>query len=212
MMRPYEEASVRAFPVATACACLLLGALFGVPASAQAGANVVLSPKVREGKIESAQHPHPQTNVQWGRAVALIDAPIDQVTAAVENYARYKDFLPGCETSRVLSQRGASALVYVQVSVLKGTYKFWAELKIKPRQGTAGTRVIEATMTKGNMERFHAQWEISSFDQNRTLVAFQILVDPDLPVPAGMVSDENQKNARRALKGLRKLIAGQPKP
>jgi ribosome-associated toxin RatA of RatAB toxin-antitoxin module len=190
---------------------LLLGALCGVPASAQAGTNIVISPKVREGKIDSAQHPHPQTNVQWGRAVALIDAPVAQVTAAIENYAQYKEFLPGCETSRVLSQRGASALVYVQVSVLKGAYKFWAELKLKPRQSTGGARVIEATMTKGNMERFHAQWEITPFDENRTLVAFQILVDPDLPVPAGMVSDENQKNARRALKGLRKLIAAKPK-
>jgi ribosome-associated toxin RatA of RatAB toxin-antitoxin module len=184
---------------------VLAGMLIGLPASAQAGTGLVISPSVRDGKIDTAQHPYPTSSTNWGRAVALVDAPADDVMAIVQDYATYKDYLPGFKASRVLSQRGASALVYVQVSVLKGALTFWAELKIKPHQG-GSTRVIEASMTKGNVEIFKATWEVTPFDENRSLVAFQLIVEPDLPLPSSLVSKENVDNARTIIRALRKRI------
>ena len=162
-----------------------------LPAAAQAGSPSV-SDEVRNGKIETSSQPHPGTNVQWGRAVALIDAPIDDVMAVIQNYGGYKTFLPHFEESRVLSQRGASALVYVKVSVMRGAANLWAEVKLKPRAGDGATRVIEGAMTKGNMDHFEAVWEVTPVEGG-TLVAFQILVDPDLPLPASLITDENLK-------------------
>jgi ribosome-associated toxin RatA of RatAB toxin-antitoxin module len=175
--------------------------------SAHADSAVLVSDVVRRGDIESTVKPQPGIDVQWGRAVAIVDAPADSVMAVLHNYAGYKDFLPNFQASRVLSQRGTSALVYIQVSIMRGAAKIWVEAKLRelPAQGT--TRRIECTMTKGNVDQFKALWEVTPYDQNRSVVAFQILVDPDMPVPSGFVNDENQKNARKAVRALRSRLA-----
>jgi hypothetical protein len=78
-------------------------------------------------------------------------------------------------------------------------------LRELPAQGS--TRSIECTMTKGNVDQFKALWQVTPYDQRRSLVAFQILVDPDLPLPTSFVNDENQKNARKAVRALRTRLA-----
>jgi ribosome-associated toxin RatA of RatAB toxin-antitoxin module len=181
-----------------------------LPAAAQAGSPTI-SDDLRNGEIETTSQPHPGTTVQWGRAVVLIDAPVDAVMAVIQNYAGYKTFLPHFEESRVLSQRGASALVYVKVSVMHGAANLWAEVKLRPRAGEGATRVIEGAMTKGNMDHFEAVWEVTPVEGG-TLVAFQILVDPDLPLPASLINNENQASARKALRALRTLLTEHKSP
>ncbi len=189
----------------TLSAITLSAALVCLPVAAQADTAPAVSSIVAEGKIESDQQPFPKSSANLGRATAIVDAPADQVLAVIQNYAEYKDFLPGFRASRVLSQRGAAALIYVQVDVMKGALKFWAELKTKARQG-GNTNSVEATMTKGNVDIFHAKWEVTPYDANRCLVTFHIMVEPDLPIPSGVVSDENQKNARGVMKALRRRM------
>jgi ribosome-associated toxin RatA of RatAB toxin-antitoxin module len=189
------------------CSLLALLAPAGMPASAQAGSGLSISAEVRQGEIDSRLLPHAGTSAQLGRAVALIDASSADVTAVLQDYGGYQKFLPNFQASRVLSQRGASALVYVQVSILHGAATIWAELKLRPHPGAGTTRVIEATMLKGNVSRFEASWEITPVDAKHTLVAFQIFVDPDMPVPTSLIDHENQKNARKAVGALRDLLA-----
>jgi ribosome-associated toxin RatA of RatAB toxin-antitoxin module len=202
---------MKRLPLAAFCFLPTLVGLAGLPAAAQAGSGVAMSAEVRGGEIDSSLMPHPGTSVQWGRAVVLLAAPAADVMAVLQNYAGYQTFLPNFEASRVLSQRGAAALVYVQVRILHGTATIWAELKLRPRQAGGATKVIEATMLKGNVSRFEATWEVTPVDEQRTLVAFQIFVDPEVPVPTSLVNRENQKNARKAVAALRDLMA-QRKP
>lgn len=177
-------------------------------ADAQASAPS-MSPVVRSGEIDSSLQPHPGTSVQWGRAEAIVDAPADAVMAVLQNYGGYKDFLPNFQASRVLSQRGSAALVYMQVSVMRGAAQIWVELKLRERAVQGTTRTIDATMTKGNVDHFEARWQVTPLDAQRSVVSFQILVDPNLPLPASMVDGENQKNARKALGALRTTMAAQ---
>ena len=189
------------------CLCGLLGvaAVVVAPAGAQAGTSAPVTAQIAGGEIESTGRPYPGTSAEWGRAVALVDAPYDKVLKAVENYGGYKDFLPNFTTSKVLSQRGSSALLYAQVSVMKGAATIWAELKIKART-EGNSRVIEAKMTKGNVDILQATWEVTPYDANKTLVAFQIIVDPDLPLPSSLVNAENRKTARKTIRALRALL------
>jgi ribosome-associated toxin RatA of RatAB toxin-antitoxin module len=126
--------------------------------------------------------------------------------AVIQNYGGYKSFMPNFEDSRVLSQRGASALVYVKVNVVHGAVNFWAEVKLQPKAAQGMTRVVQGKMTKGNVDQFEATWEVTPVEGNKTLVAFQVLLDPSLPLPASLVNGENQKSARKAVRALRELI------
>ena len=192
-------------PLLTLCVVVVAAGTLVVPAAAQGG-DAVVPPEVQAGEIKSSRRAQAGTNVERGRAVVLIDAPADRVYEVIQNYGAYKDFMPYFETSRVLSQRGGSALVYVQVKVMRGALKIWAELKLKPRQGQGATRVIEAKMVKGNVDHLEAMWEVTPIDAKRTLVAFEIVVDPDLPMPASFVSNENRKSASKTLKALRERV------
>ena len=181
------------------------------PAGAQtSGAKI--TPELQKGEIASSGYTPPGQSVERGRASVLLDAPIDRVYAVVQDYAQYKEFLPNFEASRVLSQRGASALVFVQVKIMKGAAHIWAELKLKPRKSEGPTRVIEAKMMKGNVDHMEALWEVTAVDDRRTLVTFEIIVDPNLPLPSSLISDENRKTARKTLRALRERVAVPTKP
>src|SRR5690348_15436634 len=116
-------------------ACVLILAIVApgvLPAAARA--DVQITPELRQGKIESTGVVQPGQSVERGQARILIEAPADRVLEVLQNYGAYKDFLPNFEASRVLSQRGAAALVFVQVKIMKGAAHIWAELKLKPRK------------------------------------------------------------------------------
>lgn len=162
------------------------------------------------GEINATNLPHPQSQVQWGRAVGVVDAPFDRVMGVVTNYASYATFLPHFHVSRVLSQRGQSALLYVEASIALDTMKLWAQVKLTPLPPQGSTQIIEAKMMKGNMDVMGARWELTPLDAGRTLVAFQLIMDPSLPLPAGLVSSENLKASKTTIRALRRVLGVTP--
>lgn len=148
-----------------------------------------------------------QGSVEAGRARAVIAAPIDAVYQIVTDYGRYPEFLPNFRQSRVLSRRGSNALVYMQATIARNTTTLWAQLRIFARRPRGTTRIIEARMIEGNMEQFYARWELTPVDDRRTIVQFDLLVDPDLPLPSSLFTDENVKASRRTLRALRERTA-----
>jgi ribosome-associated toxin RatA of RatAB toxin-antitoxin module len=142
--------------------------------------------------------------VRSGRATAVIEAPFDRVVAAITDYGSYSEFMPHFRQSRVLSSRGQSALVYMQAAAFHDTVVLWANLRIRPRRSIGTTQVFEGRMVEGNLDQFTARWEISPLeDGQKALVVFELLIDPDLPFPTSIVTDENVRNAQRVLRALR---------
>lgn len=171
-----------------------------------------LSAGLRSGAIESRQTPQVGSRIRRGRAEGIVDAPFERVMAVIEDYANYYRFMPNFETSRVLSRRGTKALLYVQVKALHGLTHLWAEVKVGARDTPPPGRFIDAHMTRGNLKRFDAAWQVTPISASQTLVAFELCADPDLPlaVGSGLVSDQNEKEARSSIRNLREYIAAQP--
>lgn len=165
-----------------------------------------MDPKVAAGEIIGAEADHPDTDVDWGEAVGIVEAPIGQVMAIVSDYAKYEQFMPHFKKSKVLSQRGKKALIYVEAKVAKGTLTVWAQMKMRPLKAGGGRMIVEGRMTKGNLSRFEARWELTPLSNNRTLVNFKLLVDPKVPLPDSLVTWENVKASRRGIKALRKQL------
>jgi ribosome-associated toxin RatA of RatAB toxin-antitoxin module len=161
----------------------------------------------KEPEIKVSEVPQPGRSVKAGRAEGIVDAPYDAVRSVVEDYANYDKFMPHFRASRVLSRRGASALVYMQASLAKDTVTLWAQLKIGERPSIGKTRILEGKMVQGNMDAMLARWEMTPVDGQHTLVAFQLLMDPKLPLPAGYVSGENVKASQKTIRALRKVVA-----
>lgn len=153
--------------------------------------------------------PAPGDGVDWGRAEGVIDARVEDVLAILQDYSRYAGLFPHFEKSRVLSQRGGDAIVYLEAKVLHGAATLWGQVRMSSKAPTAETHVVEAKMMKGkgNMAEFLARWEVQPVDEGRrTKVAFQLLVDPDLPFPDLVVSNEMKNSAGHAFRALRKRV------
>ena len=144
------------------------------------------------------------TNVDWGHAVGVVDHNVEHIFSVVTDYANYHRFLPNFQASRVLTARGTRAMVYMEVGVMKGTVTLWGQLKMNELPANGETRIVEAKLVQGNMDRFSARWELTPVaDGKKTRVDFRILVDPSMPLPASVFSKENRKAAKKTLAALR---------
>jgi ribosome-associated toxin RatA of RatAB toxin-antitoxin module len=167
-----------------------------------------------QANAPSAGEPAPEPEIKVvpvaakaGRAEGIVEASIADVRKVVEDYAAYEKFMPHFRASRVLSRRGSSALVYMQASIAKDTMTLWAQLKVTPKPNDGETQVIEAKMVQGNMDAMFARWELTPVDGGRTMVAFQLLMDPKVPLPAGLVQSENEKATQKTIRALRRVVA-----
>ncbi|MGD8608433.1 MAG: SRPBCC family protein [Myxococcales bacterium] len=166
------------------------------PASAAGEADVLTTQITEEG-----------SSISWGHAVGVIDKPIDEVLPVVLDYANYVHFMPHFTKSRVLSQRGHRAMVYMEVSVASGTLTLWGQIKLSERAAEGETRIVEARLVDGNMNAFSATWQLTPVDDDaHTSVDFRIYVDPNIPLPSAVFSRENERAAGNTVRALRTRV------
>lgn len=180
--------------------------LFNCVEPAQASSPETKAPKAKDNAIKVTSLPQSGSKIKSGRAEAVIDERFDRVVKVVTDYGNYAEFLPHFKTSRVLAKRGANAIVYLEASVMKNTFKIWAQSRFRSLPSEGKTKIIEGKMTKGNVRSLSARWEITPLTDNRTRVVFQMFFDPDLPIPDFIVSDQNATAAKRTINSLRKKV------
>ncbi|MBC7171395.1 MAG: hypothetical protein H5U40_03155, partial [Polyangiaceae bacterium] len=126
----------------------------------------------------------------------------------VHAYDHYNELMPAFRKARILSRRGDDALVYMEVGVARNTVTLWGQVRILSRANDDRSRTVEATMMRGNMSHFRARWVLTPVDGGRrTRVEFRILVDPEMPLPSSIFTEENVKAARRMVIAIRNRFA-----
>ena len=95
---------------------------------------------------------------------------------------------------------------------MHGVATLWAQMQLRMIDTTAPTRVFRATMLKGNLKGFEAEWQITPFGAKHTLVAFELCADPNfhLPFANSIVSDHNEIEARSSILALRRQLSRKP--
>ena len=161
--------------------------------------------------IFTAQIPTEGSNISSGRAVIVVDKPIDEVIPIVLDYANYVKFMPNFTRSKVLAQRGSKAMVYMEVSVGRGMYTLYGQLNLAERAQDGESRVVEGRLIDGNINAFDASFTLTPVnDGAATEIDFNIYVDPDLPLPSSVFSRENERAAGRTVRALRQRIVETP--
>ena len=164
------------------------------------------SVELRQGKVVTTSVSRKGVKVRGGKAEILLDAPLDKVMAVVEDYGNYQKFLPFFHVSRTLAKRGANAIAYMEARILNGTHTIWVEVTFRDRGSKGTSRVIEGKMNRGNVNQLSLRWEAAAVEGEKTLLSFEFFVDPDLPVPSSVISNQNAVSARRTVRALRKRL------
>lgn len=182
--------------------CFFAGSVFAQPAGSH------VSAELRQGKIVTTTLTRPGVKIRGGKAEILLDAPLEKVMAVVQDYDNYSKFLPFFRVSRTLAKRGANAIAYMEAKILNGAHTIWVEMRFRERGSGGANKIIEGKMTRGNVNMLSLRWEAAAADGDKTLLSFEFLVDPDLPLPNSMISEQNAVSARRTVRALRKRLYG----
>lgn len=154
-------------------------------------------------EVVTAQLPEEGSEIAWGRAVVILDKPMEEVLPIVLDYANYPQFMPNFTKSKVLAQRGSRAMVYMEVRVAKGAFTRWGQLNLAERPESGESRVVEAPLMEGNIDAFSASWILTPVDGGaRTMVECKLYVDPDMPLPSSIFSRENERAAGKTVRAL----------
>ena len=191
---------------------LLLGALVGAwTFGAVPGHAAATEAHAENAGIFTMQIPEDGSDIAGGRAVIVVDKPIEEVLPIVLDYANYVQFMPNFTKSRVLAQRGNRAMVYMEVSVAKGMYTLYGQLNLAEGPQVGESRVVEGRLLEGNIDAFNASFKLTPVDGGaRTEIDFKIYVDPDIPLPSSVFSRENERAAGRTVRALRARVDETP--
>ena len=202
----YAATPVRIAPVPIVLAALLASAwaLLLAPGIASAA-----DAHEENAGIFTAQVPTEGSNIAAGHAVITVDKPVDEVLSVLLDYGNYVQFMPNFTKSKVLAQRGSKAMVYMEVSVAKGMYTLYGQLKLDEQTQEGESRVVRGSLMDGNINAFNATFTLTPVAEG-TEIDFKIYVDPDLPLPSAVFSRENERAAGRAVRALRQRMAEAP--
>jgi hypothetical protein len=142
---------------------------------------------------------------RYGRAQILVNAPIGIVHRIIVDYGHYKELTSGkFHTSRVIGKSPAGTEVYFQLSVLDGMITLWQVFRFQELKPLArGWAIVEGWYVKGNIGRGNAAWTLHAIDDNRTVVTFDLLILPNVPLPQTLLDDGNRNAAGEAVEAVR---------
>jgi hypothetical protein len=149
---------------------------------------------------------------RYGHAETLIHAPITAVRVQVQDFAKYKDFVPSkFKVSKVVGKQGGSTDVYIQIAVMHGMVSLWNVTRFAPpKQVSPGVEVVEGKMVpgKGNVKDVDVVWTMRSISPEWTILKFDLLMKPDMPAPQSAIDEELRDSALYAVDAIHDRAQG----
>lgn len=145
-----------------------------------------------------------------GRSRILVDAPIASVRRRVLRFKDYAKFMPHYEASVVLGKRpDGNKRVYMQVAALRGMVKMGAEIAMGVPMRDGDTEIYASEFIKGKrVKMFKAVWRLSPKGPKQTELWLDVFLHPTVPLPAGLINDQNIKGAAKGVAAMKRRSEG----
>jgi ribosome-associated toxin RatA of RatAB toxin-antitoxin module len=112
---------------------------------------------------------------------ALIEAPADLVWQTLTDYNRLAEFIPGMTRSRVLSRKGAVAVVE-QLGAARFLFVS-VPIEVTVASTERPPHVIEAKMLKGNLKRMDGAYRIEPLAEGRVRLSWSGFIEAESAPP-----------------------------
>lgn len=146
--------------------------------------------------------------------LAIIDAPADQVLAAIEDFDHYTDFMPDFDESEIVGQEGDVTLCRMVVDTP------WPmedrRLTVRARSGPLQIDGIDVLFSdwdyvegSGNMVDTEGYWLLLPWgdDGQRTLVRYYLIADIGTWIPEFLINWANERMMPESIVALRERVA-----
>lgn len=141
--------------------------------------------------------------IDTGGAAVYVHAPVSVAKQVVLDYRHYAKFIPSFTQSRVLSKKNGTSEVYIEVPVAHGAITIWAVMRCGPTVKDGAGEKLTCDFEKGNVAQFRAVWKLRPIDDQSSVVKLEVFVDPHLPFPPSIVTDELAYAADKGVSGVK---------
>ena len=146
-----------------------------------------------------------------GRATVMVDAPIDKVRATLLDFEKYPEFMPEFSRSRILNRLpDGGKQVYQEMSILGGTIRIWANVKIPQAKNDDGVETHATEFVEGNVKDYQATWRLRAVDESHTELTAELYLIPKLFVPTSWINGKNVEGAAKAVQAMKRRVETTP--
>ena len=151
------------------------------------------------------------TPVKRARAIALVDAPPEQVFAILTGYNEFPQFMPYCKKVEVQKKEGEPLRVRFELDFPWpiGDRRYVLRLTDR-REDVAGKQVFISSWTyepnSGNIHDAYGSWEVLSYDEVHSFVRYTVFTDPGGNIPNWANNMATEVAVHKVINGLRKRL------
>ena len=159
-------------------------------------------------KMLSSSRNTPNSNVETGFVVAIVDSSPTELYKVLTDYSKYHKFLPFITKSNVISSGAKNSKVKIRAKILKGVVTVKAT--VLARSQDRGTeKIIDMKLVDGDLKRLHISFNIVGTDDGKSVLLSSFMIDPGLwYVKDSTLSAYNKINARRTVRSIRSHLKG----
>ncbi len=153
----------------------------------------------------------PDKDVKKAVAVAIVDAPPEDVFAVLTDYANFTHFMPYCEKVEVRKRKGQRSRVRFALNFPwpLGDRHYVLELTDRVDE-VDGVRVWASRWTyvpgSGNIDDAYGAWEVVSCGPERSLVRYTAFTDPGGKLPVWARNSATKVAIPKVIQGLRRRV------
>jgi ribosome-associated toxin RatA of RatAB toxin-antitoxin module len=151
------------------------------------------------------------SDIDTGGAVILVNAPLEDVLAVVQDFKSYHDIFPRLHDSRVVMKSERGTDVYLRAPILHGLIKVWAIARFAPPAAlpNGGKRLV-GDFVEGNIDTWHGVWTLEPLAADRTALRLEMSIELEVPVPDSLITPELMWVSEEAVTAVRdRAVAAQ---
>ncbi len=139
-----------------------------------------------------------------GRSTVTVNAPIERVREVMLGFPHYPEFMPHYSNCRVLGRTPTGGRdVYMEVEALHGAVHMWARVDVPKPSMVDDTETYATRFLEGNVRDFQATWRLKKLDAAKTELSLEVFLHPKIPLPDGLINDENLDGSANGVAAMR---------
>lgn len=146
---------------------------------------------------------------RYGRAEAIVHAPIAELRKAVLDFSQYKS-LGGdkFKTARMIAKENGHVDIYFQVPVMKGLMTIWYVTRFPDHTEVlpGGAELLDGKFVKGSIDDMELAITMRSVAPDETILSVDLLLVPQVPAPQSALDETLRDAAGDAVEALKKRV------
>ncbi len=144
--------------------------------------------------------------IDRGKAIGVFDATTEEVFRVATDYAKYQDFMPRVQGSRIVEGDRDHAIVEITAELPWPAGRSAVIARYNHERLPGSIYRVQFQLLRGNMKRYLGSLYIEPFAPGRSAVTYELVAQPDGLAPRSAVNRGVRRSAGSFVNALRQRI------